>query len=303
VEIVSFEDEHLEGAARLLAERHRAHLAVESLLPRRTDFTAQIEREREDATGVVAVEGHEIIGYLLGKRRDDFIGPHVWSHVSGHAVREPELVRDLYGAAARQWVEDGLMRHFVFVPAIRDLVEPWLRVTFGISGALAARETAPEGVSAEFLVRLGTPDDVAPAVSLDRMMAEHLNQSPSFSRFPLPGAEEYLDEWRKVKDDPAYTHIVAERDRRPIGHLLLHRAPEGDLRVPHSIDLRVAATDPAERGSGAGVALTNFALRWAYEQSFRTMTTDWRMSNLAASRFWPRRRFRETHLRLYRSIP
>ena len=33
------------------------------------------------------------------------------------------------------------------------------------------------------------------------------------------------------------------------------------------------------------------------------MTTDWRMTNLLASRYWPRRGFRETFLRLYRSIP
>ena len=33
------------------------------------------------------------------------------------------------------------------------------------------------------------------------------------------------------------------------------------------------------------------------------MTTDWRVTNLLASRFWPKRGFRPTFLRLYRSIP
>jgi hypothetical protein len=33
------------------------------------------------------------------------------------------------------------------------------------------------------------------------------------------------------------------------------------------------------------------------------MLTDWRVTNLLASRFWPRRGFRTTFLRLYRSIP
>ncbi|MFZ1878672.1 MAG: GNAT family N-acetyltransferase [Gaiellaceae bacterium] len=304
VEIVPFADNHVDDAGRLLAERHRAHLAVEHLLPRRTDFTEQIKQEREDATGVVAVEGREVVGYLLGKRREDFLGPHVWSYVSGHAVREPELVRDLYAAAARRWVEDGLTRHFVFVPAIRDLVEPWLRVTFGISGALAARGTVPEKVASEFSVRLGTAEDVPVAAALDRTLAEHLRESPSFSFFTVPSEQEYLDEWHDVHADPDYTHFVAERGGDAAGHLLLYRRPEGDLRVPsRSIDLFVAATDPSRRGGGAGVALTNFALHWAHEQGYTAMTTDWRMSNLAASRFWPRRGFRETHLRLYRSLP
>jgi hypothetical protein len=33
------------------------------------------------------------------------------------------------------------------------------------------------------------------------------------------------------------------------------------------------------------------------------MVTDWRMTNMLASRFWPKRGFRVTFLRLYRSIP
>jgi hypothetical protein len=33
------------------------------------------------------------------------------------------------------------------------------------------------------------------------------------------------------------------------------------------------------------------------------MVTDWRVTNLLSSRFWPRRGFRLSFLRLYRSIP
>jgi GNAT superfamily N-acetyltransferase len=304
VDIVAFSDEHADGAAAMLAERHAAHLAVEPLLPRRTDFAAQVENEREDATGAVAIDGGEVVGYLLGKRREDFLGPHVWSHVAGHAVRDPELVRDLYAVAAARWVDDGLTRHFVFVPAIRELVEPWLRVTFGISAALAARETEPVELAGDIVVRLSTPEETHLGAAFDRVLADHLRQPPSFSYLTLPSEQEYLDEWKNLHAEPEHTHFLAERDGRPVGHLLLYRRPEGDLRVPpNSIDLANAATDPAERGAGAGLALTNFALGWAYENGYSTMITDWRMSNLAASRFWPRRGFRETFLRLYRSIP
>ena len=88
-----------------------------------------------------------------------------------------------------------------------------------------------------------------------------------------------------------------------MGHILLYRRPP-DLRVPvDSIDLAQASTDPAERGTGVGVALTRHAIAWAQEQGYPTMTTDWRMTNLLASRFWPRRGFRPTFIRVQRSIP
>ena len=64
-----------------------------------------------------------------------------------------------------------------------------------------------------------------------------------------------------------------------------------------------AATDPDVRGSGAGIALTEGAFAWARERGHEVMVTDWRVTNLLSSRFWPARGFRETFLRLYRHIP
>jgi len=87
--IVPFGDEHREGAARLLAERHARHRTLEPLLPAEVDFAAELEKERDELGGVVALDGDEVAGYLLGLRREDHVGPHVWSYVAGHAVREP----------------------------------------------------------------------------------------------------------------------------------------------------------------------------------------------------------------------
>jgi ribosomal protein S18 acetylase RimI-like enzyme len=306
-EIVPFSDEHFDGAAALLAERHARHIAAEPLLARVDDFRPHVESEWrvEGTSGAVAIDGDDVVGYLLGPRKEDFLGPHVWSHVAGQAVRDPELARDLYAAAAGRWVEEGLTRHFVFVPAFRDLVEPWLRTSFGISGALAARETGEIATTAtDVAVRLSTPEDTPVAAAYDQVLARHLQAPPSFSFYTLPSEQEYLDEWRNVHEEAEYTHFVAERDGQIVGHLLLYRRPHDNLRMPpNSIDLANAATAPGARGSGAGVALTEHALRWADDNGYVAMTTDWRMSNLEASRFWPRRGFRETFLRLYRSIP
>jgi hypothetical protein len=182
-EILPFADEHLEGAARLLAERHTRHRAVESLLPAEVDFRAEIEKERDELPGVVAVDGDEVVGYLLGKRRQDQIGTHVWSYVAGHAVRDPELVRDLYAGAGAGWVEAGLTRHFVYVPALPELVDPWFRLSFGASSALAMRETAPQPpIEAGVVIRESTPDDAVAAAKLDIAMKESMLPSPSFSR-------------------------------------------------------------------------------------------------------------------------
>jgi GNAT superfamily N-acetyltransferase len=304
VEIVPFADEHVEGAAALLAERHAAHRAAEPLLPDRSDLVAEIAKERESATGAVAVDDGAVVGYLLGQRRENFMGPHVWSHVAGHVVREPELVRDLYAAAARDWVENGLTRHFVFVPSYdTELIDAWFRLSFGASAALAIRETSPEepfdsGVE----IRHGSRDDYPEAARLELEMSRSMQPSPSFSGIALQTPDEVLAEWLE-DDDEDVELFVAERDGRVLGQFLLYRRPP-DLRVPdRSIDLAQASTEPAARGSGVGLALMAHVIRWAHENGHETMTTDWRMTNLLASRYWPKRGFRPVFLRLYRSIP
>jgi predicted N-acetyltransferase YhbS len=305
LEIQPFADDHLDAAADLLAERHARHRQVEPLLPETVDFRAQIERELDGGTGVAAVEGGELAGYLVGRRGEDQVGPHIWSYIAGHAVRGPELTRDLYAAAAGAWVEDGLSRHFVYVPALPELIDPWFRLSFGASAALATRETAGgQAIDNGVVVRDGTPADVEAAARLDRAMGESMLPAPSFSYHQSGPLEEVVREWQGTWDDTAtYRHFVAERDGRVVGHILLYRRP-ADLRVPSdSIDLAQASTEPDLRGSGIGLALTTHVLDWAHEHGFPTMVTDWRMTNLFASRFWPRRGFRETFLRLYRSIP
>jgi GNAT superfamily N-acetyltransferase len=304
MEIVPFADEHVEGAAALLAERHAAHRAVEPLLPARSDLAAQIEKEREDATGAVAISNGAVVGYLLGQHRDTWMGRHIWSSVAGQAVREAECARDLYAAAAGRWVEEGFTRHFVFVPSHdTDLIDAWFRLSFGASAALAIRETSEvELFETDVEVRHGTRDDYPEAARLEIEMSRSMEPSPSFSGVAVQTHEEVLAEWLEG-DDANYELFLAERDGRVVGELLLYRRPP-DLRVPDdSIDLAQASTEPEARGTGVGRALTAHVIHWAYEHGYPTMTTDWRMTNLWASRFWPKRGFRPVFLRLYRSIP
>jgi GNAT superfamily N-acetyltransferase len=305
LEIVEFTDSHLDDAAELLAERHARHRLAEPLLPADVDFGAQVESEWhvDGASGVFASRGAEPVGYLFGRPQafDWFtVG------IGGHALRgDAEQTRDLYAASAAAWVDAGHTFHAAFVPASdAALVDAWFRLSFGASAALAMRETAgAEPFDAGVTIRPGTPDDLDVSVRLDRELSESMVPSPSFSSLRVQSEEEYLEDWRDSWDDPQFVQFVAERDGVVVGHSVLYKRP-ADLRVPaDSIDLSNAATLPELRGSGVGRALLAHVLAWAHEHGYPTMVTDWRMTNLLASRFWPRRGFRPTFLRLYRSIP
>jgi ribosomal protein S18 acetylase RimI-like enzyme len=315
LEIQPFTDDHLDAAAALLAERHRAHRAKEPLLPEAVDVRAEVEGllAREGASGAVALREGAVVGYLLGARRDDEIwGPNIWVEASGHAVEEAEVVRDLYAAVAGDWVEQGRTRHYALVPAASGAaVDAWFRVGFGGQHAHGIQEVrrqtevkVPEG----FEIRGPSADEVEELIDIDLALPEHQARAPVFSTRPLPTREDSRKEWLETFAGDEEHILVGYLEGRPVAcwaFVPLERSGEhtGLTRAENAAFLGFASTLPEARGSGIGVALTDAGFAWAAQQGYEVMVTDWRETNLLASRFWPARGFRRTFLRLYRSIP
>ncbi len=282
-------------AAALLAERFAQQCAAEPLLPEIDDFEPYLPE-----AGHVATRAGEAVAYLGGDVDDEYRMAR-WQF-AGHAAREPEALRDLF---ALQAAEFGLSRFMLTVPATDpELIDVWFRLAFGCQAVWAVQEVAPQQVEFAGSIRPAMPDDTEAIVDFEEVLTAHQVESPSFSEIHPAPRETTRAEVDEIWKDDTYIPFVAELEGRVIGTLGLYRRAEGDLRVPSSnIDLAFAATRPEDRGSGAGLALTAYAMTWAHEHGFRSMTVDWRSVNLLASRFWPRRGFRPQYLRLYRAVP
>jgi predicted N-acetyltransferase YhbS len=194
------------------------------------------------------------------------------------------------------------------VPAAdAQLVDAWHRLCFGEQHAYGIQELEaepwPEGV------REAELRDVDALVELAPLIRQQHGLSPVFAPNPQPETEDELRaeiESELASDEVG--NLVAEVDGRVVGNFLVvpverssgHR---GLARPEGACLLGFAATVPEVRGSGLGVALAQAALAWAHRAGYRTMVTDWRVTNLLSSRFFPRRDFRLTFLRMYRSIP
>jgi GNAT superfamily N-acetyltransferase len=308
LEIHPFSEEHLDAAAALLEQRHRRHREAEPLLDDGYDYRAEIAG-LDDASGVVGLRDGRVVGYLLGIRKDEARwGPNVWVEPAGHAVEEAEDIRDLYAAAAEGWVEKGRTRQYVLAPAVDDaLLDAWNRLSFGTQHAHGIREVPdvpwPDGV------RLAQESDIDALVELSPLLVDHQARGPVFGiGLPRESPEEIRAEILEDLPKQEIGDLVAEQDGRIVGAFQLAPAElssmhAGLARPEGAVLLSWAATRPDVRGSGAGVALTNASFAWAREQGYTTMVTDWRETNLLSSRFWPKRGFRRSFIRLYRSIP
>jgi len=302
--IVPFSEEHVEAAAGLLAERHERHRSTFPALPAPLDYGAEITALLADGATGSFTEG----AYVLGRSvSPEHWGPNIWVESAGHAMRDPELLRDVWADAAAGWFEQGLKEQHAFVPATDPaLIDAWFRLGFGGQHANGLMEVPEREWPA--CVREATEDDVDALVALGPLLSRHQRRSPCFSQLP----EQTEDEIRaEVLDD--FTHdnvvnLVYEVDGRIVSNFALcpaelSAAHRGLACPPGATLIAFAVTDPDARGSGAGVALTDASFAWARANGYKTIVVDWRVTNLPASRFWPRRGFRTSFLRLYRSLP
>ena len=316
--IVPFADEHLDGGALLLAERHRAHRLAEPGLDPRYEAPGAAREELgallrvDGASGVAGLIDGDVAGFVVGTPRDASWGPNMWVEPAGHAVTDAELVRDLYATAAERWVADGLALHYAMVPASdRALVDAWFRLGFGHQQVYAIRETPPATERTEappgLVVRLARLDDLDALARLDVALPAHQALSPVFSRRALPTVEDARAEYEADFDDPRFATFVVEREGEVIGSAIACAielsSDHKSLALPPGAGfLGFASVMPEARGRGAGRVLGEAVLEWARETEREWVVTDWRMTNLLSSRAWPRLGFRPTFYRLHRAI-
>jgi GNAT superfamily N-acetyltransferase len=317
--IRDFEPDDVAVAGLLLAARHAEHRRHEPLLAARFEDPAVAAAEVATAvddgvSGAVAVDGDNVVGYLLGgPKASPSWGANIWVESAGQAVQpglDAEVMRDLYGHASASWVAAGRDVHYVLVPAYDGpLVEAWFRLAFGQQHVHAVREIepVPTGAPADLLVRTARHEDIPVLAQLDIELPQHQGRAPTFSAGLLPTYDESLADWADDIDDPGYHHLVVEHDGAVVGAATgcaLERSKTnlGLIRPDHAGFLGFASVLPAARGLGAGRALGEAVHRWAADAGFTSLATDWRAANLLSSRTWPRLGYRPTFLRLHRRL-
>ncbi|QNN53122.1 GNAT family N-acetyltransferase [Nocardioides mesophilus] len=317
-EIRELDESDLEAAGQLLAQRHRRHRERQPLLsPRFEDPETATEELRgvwasKDASGTVALAGGELVGYLLGVPKDSPVwGPNVWVEPAGQAVTgDPELMRDLYAAAATRWVEEGRTAQYVLVPATDPgLVAAWFRLGFGHQQTHAVRRPLDRepAVAPGVRLRLAVRDDIPVLARLDVALPEHQGLAPCFSSGETGTVEEAAQEWEEDWENPDFTTYVAELDGTVVGSAVLCSISQSSgntslIRPDDCGYFAFAAVMPEARGRGVGRALGELGLSWAGREGYAVVATDWRQTNLLSSRAWPALGYEDTFWRLHRTV-
>lgn len=321
LQITPFTEDMLPAAGALLAQRHRGDRLVLPELPARFEDPAiaaaaiQACLEREHASGLAAMDGERLLGYLIGDLVIDPVwGRSAWVRLAGCALapgQSPELARDLYAALAENWVAYGCFTHIALLPVSNPaLLQAWYALSFGIEQVYGLATLsrldlgyAPPPLGVE--IRRAGPDDRQALASMYDLIWR-INVSAPVWGLHLPESDLELQEaYGDLVDDPQATVWLAFQDGEPAGFQVYFPGEPAADALLISADctvLEVAGTRPHLRGRGIGAALTRMGLAQAQAAGYRLCLADWRSANLLASRFWPAQGFRPVAYRLVRRV-
>lgn len=261
------------------------------------------------ALGVGAIQNGQLVGYLVGMIRiDTRSGRCVAIPYEGAAIsagQPAELIRHLYAEASVLWLERGCFTHSAYVPlADSSYLDAFSRLSFGIEQVYAVldlEEYRPFR-NANVEIRLATKEDGDVMARMSSIISKYQNAAPAF----MPVFPEVLanirEGFRRSLEDPDTVVLLAEKDGQAVGFHMYDTASPGVMVPDHCVELVVAGTMEGYRRCGVGQGLMNAGCRMMREKGYRYMTTDWRITNLASSTFWPKCGFKPLAYRMARVI-
>ena len=262
------------------------------------------------AIGVGAFAHGELVGYLVGMIRiDTRSGRCAVVPYEGVAIgcdQPAELIRYLYTEVSVRWLEHGCFAHSAVVPLANPLyLGAFLQLSFGIEqvhGVLHIGECKPFDHGAPVEIRIATEKDQEVMGQMSSIISKHQNAAPVF----IPAFPEVLgairEGFQSSLEDKNIIVLLAEEAREPLGFHMYEIIPPGLMTPDSAVELCVAGTLRSHMGRGVGKSLMNDGARMMKEKGYSYIITDWRITNLASSTFWPKCGFRPIANRMARFI-
>ena len=296
--IVPLSAAHVEAAARLASWRYVALRREVRDLPERYEdplaFADRLARLVERGSGVAALDGAELVGFLGAYSIGRFAGrPAVLSPEWGHGSK-PAQARQIDDAmlaeAARGWVARGAETHIICAMAHdAAAIEGWEWMGFGhiVCDVVRSTDTIVSARNSIHVRRAETADADA-LVDLDRRLHEHMNDSPVFLSH---GDVEEPKWWRAQAADSSRAIWIAEDATHPVGFLI--QGPPSDDACDLIVDPSTSSITgtyvlPDARGHGVAATLLAHAVEWARARDYARLATDFETANVPATRFWLR---------------
>lgn len=259
--------------------------------------------------GIGAFVNDELVAYIMGEIKiNNRIGRCAWVPYEGIAIRRDqssELIRYLYAKVSVLWLEQGCFSHSTLVPIGNTVYyEAFLQLSFAIEQVHAVmniEEYKPFENVADVDVRLANKMDSEALGRMSSIISKYQNSAPVFIP-ALPEVVASIKEGFKGLVEGDDIVLIAEKDKKELGFQDYEIITPNLMTPDNVVELCVAGTYSSQMGSGIGKKLMNEGCSIIKEKGYSNITTDWRITNLASSTFWPKCGFKPVAYRMARYI-
>lgn len=274
-----------------------------------TDFLEKFFAKRK-VIGIGAFDNSKLAGYIMGEIKfDDIRGRHVWVPYEGIAIRldqTSELIRNLYAKVADLWLEQGCFMHYTIVPLGSQVYyDAFLRLSFFIQqvhGVMNMEDYKAFENASDVEIRVADKMDSELMGNMSRIIRSFQNSSPVFEPAVPDVVADIKEGYKGIVDDDEAMIFIAEKDMKGLGFQGYWPATKDLMSPDGGVELSIAGTYYSQSGSGVGKRLMNECYRIMKQKGYNYMITDWRVTNLSSSTFWPKCGFKTIAYRMVRYI-
>ncbi len=296
--IESFNEEHLEDAARLFTDRYRIERECTSFLPSRFENISSISPLLMDlirkSPGVVALRNNKLIGFLIGQlipswrgRRSIYVPE--WAHsVVGEKRRK--IFQQMYAHLSSKWIANVCFTHLVTVLAHdQEIIDSLFWFGFGMAAVDALRDlhNVQEGRSStDVEIRRASLDDLELVTTLSAEYQRYMAGSPIYLALAKIEGKEYHEKWLS---NPSNALWLASYEGEVVSYMGIGPFSEDAACIvsdEKTASITRAYTKEYLRGKGIGTTLLNQSLNWARSKSYERCAVDFEPENVFGSSFW-----------------
>lgn len=260
--------------------------------------------------GTGAFVNDELAGYLIGLIRiDTRNGRYASVPYEGVTIgtdQPSDLIKYLYAKASVLWLEQGCFEHSALVPIANTLYyDAFLQLSFAIEqvhAVMNVEEYKPFKGATDVDIRLANKMDSEAMGRMSSIISQYQNSAPVF----IPALPEVVarikEGFKGLVEEGEDIILIAEKDKKELGFQDYEITAPNLMTPNNSVELCVAGTYPSQMGSGIGKRLMNEGCRTIKERGYGHIVTDWRITNLASSTFWPKCGFKPVAYRMARYI-
>jgi len=294
--IIPFREDHLEDAALLVSQRYQRLCEQESHLPHSYSEVSNLLPLLQNiwnvtGTGVVAIRGNQLVGFLMGWQMPTFRGKRsVYSPEWANGAELEDSARiyeEMYSHLSAIWLADKYIAHYISLfPNDVSALRAWNWMGFGMFAIDAIRGLDPIPAEAvDVRIQRAESNDIEHVIELQEALWQYMKSAPIFL-ISEKRDRAYYEEWLGNPDKVVW---LAYSNDKPVAFMRLGPADEDVCQIIYdekTTSIYAAFTKEKVRSEGIATALLNHALKSAQISAYERCAVPFEPMNLLGTRFW-----------------